>query len=295
MAGLLNQIAKQLLGTQKSVPVKTSHAKKTPVKVKPVERPNVDEWLTNSSTLEAGPSVDLVIEDFDTLEELVDETEIAITAIDRTVKRERIQTDVDKDDYLLTQIDEFREKAQHLQELLLSKESKVNELQTIVDERELKARELEKILNERQRKADGISAEVSRQIDNLIEKVSAKMEEIGTAIGADLKDGQKLSEEQMTQLRESLGSLTEQLDTIKGELSEKVHSENVKCYRNIADLFKGMDEKLDTAKEDNQTTVNKIDGVRKYVVVIMILTILNMLGLTTLTLFELGVFQMFFK
>ena len=165
MAGLLNQIAKQLLGTQKSVSVKTSHTKKTPVKVKPVERPNVDEWMTDSSSLDAEPSIELVIEkEIDTVEEKVEETEIVVTAIDRTVKRERIQKDVEKDDYLLTQIDEFREKAQHLQDLLLSKESKVNELQTIVDERELKARELEKILNERQRKADGISAEVSRSI-----------------------------------------------------------------------------------------------------------------------------------
>ena len=121
------------------------------------------------------------------------------------------------------------------------------------------------------------------------------MEEIGTAIGADLKDGQKLSEEQITQLRETLGSLTEQLDTIKGELSEKVHSENVKCYRNIADLFKGMDEKLDAAKEDNQTMINKVDGVRKCAVVVIVLSILNMLGLTVLALFELGVFQMFIK
>ena len=295
MAGLLNQIAKQLLGTQKTVPVKTSHTKKTPVKVKPVERAKVEEWIPKSSTLEAEPSVELVIEELGAVEEQMEETEIAITAIDRTVKCERIQTDVEKDDYLLTQIDEFREKAQHLQELLLTKESKVNELQVIVDERELKARELEKILNERQRKADGISAEVSRQIDNLIEKVSAKMEEIGTAIGADLKDGQKLSEEQITQLRETLGSLTEQLDTIKGELSEKVHSENVKCYRNIADLFKGMDEKLDAAKEDNQTMINKVDGVRKCTVVVIVLSILNMLGLTVLALFELGVFQMFIK
>ena len=290
MAGLLNRITKQLLGASKPATLKPASTKATPVKVKPVDYSMANEWVKNSTISE--PSVELVIEK--ETDEMV-EQESPVTAIDRMVKRERINTDVEREDYLLTQIDEFREKAQQLQDLLLSKESKVNELQTIVDERELKAKELEEILNERQRRADGISAEVSKQIDNLIEKVSAKMEEIGTTIGADLKDGQKLSEEQIAQLRETLGALTEQLDTIKAELSDKVHSENVKCYRNIADLFKSMDEKLDAAKNDNQITMQKVDGVHKCVVVIIVLTILNMLGLTVITLFELGVFQMLFK
>lgn len=288
MAGLLNRIAKQLLGTQKSTATRTAHAKGTPIKVKPIERPEANEWVKNSTISEpTTASVELVIEKETNVQE---ENKAAVTAIDRTVKRERIKTDVEKEDYLLTQIDEFREKAQQLQDLLLSKESKVNELQTIVDEREVKARELEEILNERQRRADGISEEVSKQIDNLIEKVSAKMEEIGTSISADLKDGQKLSEEQVAQLRETLVAITEQLDTIKGELSEKVHSENVKCFRNISDLFKGMDEKIDAVKKEQDVSKTKTDAIHKCTIVIIVLTVLNMLGLIALALLELFVF-----
>mgnify|MGYP003472088579 FL=1 len=167
------------------------------------------------------------------------------------------------------------------------------ELQNIVDEREVKAKELENILNERQRKADGITEEVSKQIDSLIEKVSAKMEEIGTTIGSDLKDGQKLSEEQIADLKETLSSLTEQLDTIRGELSEKVHSENVKCYRNVADLFKSMDDKMDAVKKDNEITMIKVASVHKCTVAIIVLSVVNLLGLAVLALYELGVFQMF--
>lgn len=291
MAGLLNQIAKQFLGTQKPATQKTAHKNTTPIKVKPAEHTVANEWVKNSTISE--PTVSVKVE----VEESSDENTVVlptVTEIDRTVKRERTKTEVEKEDYLLNQIDEFREKAQQLQNLLLSKESKVNELQTIVDEREVKARELENILNERQRRADGITEEVSKQIDNLIEKVSAKMEEIGTTIGADLKDGQKLSEEQVAQLRETLESLTEQLDTIKGELSEKVHSENVKCYRNVADLFKSMDEKMDAVKNDHQVTMQKMDSIHKCTIAIIVLTILNMLGLTVLALNELGVFQMLF-
>ena len=267
MASLLNRIAKQLLGTSKPVAQKTAYTKTTPVKVKPVEHTDANEWVKNST----------------------------VTAIDRTVKRERTESEVEKEDYLLSQIDEFREKAQQLQDLLLTKESKVIELQNIVDEREVKARELEDILNERQKRADGITEEVAKQIDSLIEKVSAKMEEIGTTIGADLKDGQKLSEEQIAALRETLESLTEQLDNIKGELSEKVHSENVKCYRNVADLFKSMDEKIDAVKNDSAVTVQKVASVQKCTIAIIVLTILNMLGLTAFVLYDLGVFQLIFR
>lgn len=291
MAGLLNRIAKQLLGSQKSTASKTAYTKGTPIKVKPIERSEANEWVKNSTISEpVESSVELVIEQEVQTEE---KNNANVTAIDRTVKRERIKTDVEKEDYLLNQIDEFREKAQQLQDLLLSKESKVNELQTIVDEREVKAKELEEILSERQRRADGISEEVSKQIDNLIEKVSAKMEEIGTTIGADLKEGQKLSEEQVAQLRETLASITEQLDTIKGELSEKVHSENVKCFRNISDLFKGMDEKIDAVKREQETSRLKADTIHKSVTVILVLSGINLLGLLLLALYELGVFQMF--
>ena len=80
-----------------------------------------------------------------------------------------------------------------------------------------------------------------------------------------------------------LESLTEQLDTIKGELSEKVHSENVKCYRNIADLFKSMDEKIDAVKNENQEAMTKLSSVHKGTVAVIVLTVLNLLGLIALT------------
>ena len=46
------------------------------------------------------------------------------------------------DDFLLKQIDEFRDKAQQLQDLINTKETKVRELQLLVDERESKATKL---------------------------------------------------------------------------------------------------------------------------------------------------------
>lgn len=291
MAGLLDTIAKYLLGSNSSKNLSvTGAAQKTEsretMKVKPVVTSTANEWVKNSTISE------VVKVSSETEEKETDKTVDvpSIKAIDRMTKRERTNKEVGKEDYLLTQIDEFREKAQQLQDLLLSKESKVMELQTIVDEREGKARELEDILNERQRKADGITAEVAKQIDDLIEKVTAKMDEIGVSIGKDVKEGQKISAEQMEELKETFATVNAQLDVLKGELSEKVHTENVKCYRNISDLFKDMDEKIGFIQEEEQKVDKKISSLHKGITALIVLTVINMIGLIAVVLMELGVF-----
>lgn len=295
MAGLLDTIARRLLGsnslrtTTATRPISKT-ASSTTVKVKPVATQTADEWVKNSTISEP-----IIVKPVTSEQPVVENvaTEPLVTAIDRTTKRERTKKDVEREDYLLTQIDEFREKAQQLQNLLLSKESKVMELQHIVDEREVKAKELEYILNERQRKADGITAEVSKQIDALIEKVTAKMDEIGVSIEKEVSDGQKITAEQMEELKETLASVNAQLETIKGELSEKVHTENVKCFRNISDLFKSMEEKVDSIQNVEQTVEKKVKSVHKCTIALIVLSIINMLGLTAVILMELGVFKMF--
>lgn len=294
MAGLLDTIARRLLSSN---PLKTTNTRPTTktassetVKVKPVATSTASDWVKNSTISETVVVKPVVSEQ---ITPKTTETEPVVTAIDRTTKRERTNKEVGKEDYLLTQIDEFREKAQQLQDLLLSKESKVMELQHIVDEREGKAKELEYILNERQRKADGITAEVSKQIDALIEKVTAKMDEIGVSIEKEVTDGQKITAEQMEELKETLAAVNAQLETIKGELSEKVHTENVKCYRNISDLFKDMDEKVEAIQNVEQNVEKKVKSVHKCTVWLIVLTIINMLGLTAVILMELGVFKMF--
>lgn len=290
MAGLLHTIARQLFGPKSTAPTSTSYktatqkktttASKTESKIAPVIEPTiatdtVAKW--QPTTTETANSVF--------------HTDVKTNVVDRTIKRERIQTEVAREDYLLNQIDEFRERAQKLQDLLLSKESKAEELQTIVDERESKARELQSILEERQRKADGITAEMNKQIDNLIEKVTAKLTEIEASMSEDFANGQKVSEEQAAQLKEALESVNSQLEVLKGELSEKIHSENVKSYRNVADLFKGLEDKM--AKVD--VIEAKTKSVHKGVIAVIVLTVINMLGLTAVVLLELGVFNMFFR
>ena len=272
MAGLLQMLARQLFGsgTQKQSGTYTKAA--TQKAHKTASRPVYKAENTVLKT--EGPK---------------EANAVKTVVVDRTIKRERIVNNVAREDYLLNQIDEFRERAQKLQDLLLSKESKVEELQNIVDEREGKAKELQEILDERQRKADGITEEMNKQIDNLIEKVTAKMSEIEASMSEDLADGRKISEEQATQMKESLAALTTQLEALKADLSEKIHSENVKCYRNVADLLKGLEDKMDKVS----VVEKRVGAVHKCVIAVIIMTAINMIGLTVFALFQLGAFRMF--
>ena len=264
MAGLLQRLARQLFGSEKATSQQTSKTASKPI--------NKANTVTSGSvkTAETAPDANMKV-------------------VDRTIKRERTPNNVAREDYLLNQIDEFRERAQKLQDLLLSKESRVEELQNIVDEKEGKAKELQDILEERKKNADVITEEMNKQIDHLIEKVTAKMSEIEASMSEDLAGGRKINEEQATKMRESLEALNTQLEALKADISEKIHSENVKCYRNVADLLKGLEDKMNKVSD----VETKVSSVHKCVITVIVLTAINMLGLLALALYELGVFQMF--
>lgn len=246
-------------------------------------------------------------------------------------RRERIQKEVENGDFLLSQIDEFREKAKQLQELLALKENKVQELQSVVSEREDKAHELQNILTERQEEADKIIADFTKKVDELASRVTVKMDDIEKDISEQVSEvklasveqfessrrlnedqiaankefteeqlalikqfleeraavNKKLSEEQIAEVKTLLETAAAQLEAMKNELSEKVHSENVKCYRNIQDLFSELDSKTE-----------KIDAVEKgvtsmqgYLKCLSWFSILNFVLLIGYILYSLGVFK----
>ena len=267
------------------------------------------------------------------------------------VQKKENNIQMDKDDFLLTQIDEFREKAKRLQEMLNTKESKAEELSVIVEEREAKAEELQQILDERQEKADGITAQVAKQIDVLIESVHEKMAEIeqsmnagmdslgrqvssdmdnlgssvsgqignlGQSLGTEISGisqniGQSLDlgdtleqtrriteegtaavtsavNEANAHMLQSLKELNDQLVSIKAELADKVHTENVKCFRNIQDLFKAMGDKVDTVSELEK----QVGTTKTFAVISTVLAIINTFGFVVIALYILGFFGSIF-
>lgn len=238
---------------------------------------------------------------------------------------ERNLSIVSKDDILLKQIDEFRERAQQLQDMLDSRESQAEELQSLVDERKEKAEELDQILKERQEQADGVSQEVERHIDALIQKVAVRLEQIESSIKNDvgaqmdrlessirndvgtkldrlgmmannsdvgdrleqmeasvkadlaehLRASRQQASEQTAEMREALTQIREQLDAMKTEIGDKVHAENVRSFRNMSDLFKGMDERLEPINMLNDVE-ESVKSSKQFGVITLILVIVNL-------------------
>ena len=77
------------------------------------------------------------------------------------------------------------------------------------------------------------------------------------------------------------------MESIKTDLSEKVHSENVKCYRNIQDLFNEFDSKIEKMDEMEQG----VGSVKGYVKCLSWFAILNFVVLIGFILYSLGVFN----
>ncbi len=197
-------------------------------------------------------------------------------------KRERITENVENEDFLISQIDEFREKSRQLQGLLASKENKVQQLQEIVAEREGKAKELSDMIEERQDAADRVVAGVGAQIDGMVEKVDAKLNELNETFAERLAENavnstdqseevRSLIEEENKKLTETVESLNGQFDKIKNEICEKIHTEDVKCYRNIQTLIDESDKKL----EEMEEKIQKLSSTKTMLGIIIVIALLN--------------------
>jgi hypothetical protein len=189
------------------------------------------------------------------------------------------------EDPLLTQIDEFRVKALQLQQLLQDKEEKAQELQQLVSEREDKAEELQQILEERQERADGFTEAVERKIDSLVEGVNTKLDQVEDSIGRGLAESResdvrrtgKLQESmnQMSEKVDSMSRVSDQLDIVRMDLSEKIHTESVQSYRNLSELVKNVDERLNKVSQ-LERQVKKLKGLS---IGVLVLTLINLAGL----------------
>ena len=144
---------------------------------------------------------------------------------------------------------------------------------------------IEQLLNKKDENTAALTAEVERRIDDMIAKVSAKMEELDASVQESVDGENRESAKRAQELKESLGQIEEQLESLKADLSDKVHTENVKCYRNIQDLFKNMDAKLDEIDKLQR----KSKTTKTCVIVSMIFAILNFATVIGMMLLQLGI------
>lgn len=180
--------------------------------------------------------------------------------------------DMEKEDFLIRQIDEFREKARQLQQLMQSREIKAQELQGVVEEKEAQASELDDLIDVRRGEAEKIMNNVTESIDKMSVGVREEMSGLSDTVSREVGGlSQNLTQElnqstvktcravetatqnmidqntrsleglkeQLEQLgrQEQIGELStemnSQITTLKTDIAEKIHAEDVKCYRNI--------------------------------------------------------------
>ena len=200
--------------------------------------------------------------------------------------KERIRTQVEKEDFLLSQIDEFREKAKQLKALVTARESKVRELQNLVDEREGKAERLQNILDEKKQEADKLNQTVEEQIQVLVGNVEKKMDDLSSSLQETMKESVTANGEKTDEMKAVVTQMQEELTKTKTEIAEKVHEENVTCYRNIQSLFDEMKEQIDKVEEAGQS----IGSIKSYVKCLAWFSIINFIVLVGYILYQLGVF-----
>lgn len=214
----------------------------------------------------------------------------------RKIQRERITDNVEREDFLLSQIDEFREKAKQLQNLISSKEDKVQELQEIVEEKEGQAKELSDIIEERQDAAERVVSGVGEQIDGMVNKVDAKLKELNETFAEHLAENavnsteqneavRKLIDEYQDKMSEAIKGLDGQFEAVKNEICEKVHTEDVKCYRNMQTLIEESDRKIEETKD----AVAELVSLKTMVKVTLVFTALNFVGLAAFLIHVLGI------
>lgn len=91
------------------------------------------------------------------------------------------------------------------------------------------------------------------------------------------------------EVKQTITEMNEQVLGLKDELTEKIHTEDVKVYRNIKDL-------LDEQKplfERVEVSEKSIKPVKKYIYWLILFGLLDLAGIITLVLMEAGIFSGF--
>ena len=190
------------------------------------------------------------------------------------------------EDLLLEQIDAFREKATQLQQLILQKEHKAAELEALVKEKEAINVKLQDELSRKQEEADNLVADVETQVDRMMQVVKLNMDQLEIDIKGQVSNNQESYEEHNRNLQDTLKNVSDGLDSIQNELSEKTPSESVHLYRLIQDLLK----EHDNSEEQALKAAEHYCSLKKLSVVVIILLVLTMGVSIASFILSLGVF-----
>ncbi len=209
-------------------------------------------------------------------------------------------------DALLVQIDAFRDKAVKLSGLIGAKQKKVVALEALVKEREADIADkeeqiaaLQSELDSKQKEADALVTTVETQVDRMLTSVKADLSDLNQNISDKISEENQAGADKLEtllntvntsvgEIKETLANSSEgiSLEDVKQELSEKIHSENVKVFRNIQDTMKEMDhsEEMEISFEE------KYQAMKSRFIGILVVLIVNFGVSIVILLHSLGIF-----
>ncbi len=234
--------------------------------------------------------------------------------------------DLEKEDFLLRQIDEFREKARQLHQLMATRKNEAEQLQSTLSRKEAKASELDELITVRQDEANRIMGSVSERIEAMSADVRQEMSGFSDAVSKEVSGlTQNLTHEinqsaestrqafetaaqnmidqntrsleglkeqleqlgQLEQINELSTEMNSQITTLKSDIADKIHAEDVKCYRNIqASMNEQSKMRSDADERTRQHIQEQVDILQermgaqaKLLKVSLAFTVLNFLGI----------------
>lgn len=223
-----------------------------------------------------------------------------------------IPTDTTTDtsnDALLVQIDAFRDKAVRLSGLINANQKKVESLETQVKEKEGQIAALQDELSTKQREADTLVTTVESQVDRMLVSVKDEFSSFNNDVTGRISKSTRADAEKLARMMEKVNNGVVEikdflahpqdettLEDVKNELSEKIHSENVKAFRNIQDTLKENDhsEELDTSLEEKYRSLKGKSAVLLVVLILnfgvtIVMFLMNIGILPTTLLSTLGI------
>ena len=231
--------------------------------------------------------------------------------------------DLEKEDFLLRQIDEFREKARQLHQLMATRKNEAEQLQSTLSRKEAKASELDELITVRQDEANRIMGSVSERIEAMSADVRQEMSGFSDAVSKEVSgltqnltheinqsaestrqafetaaqnmidqntrslEGLKEQLGQLEQINELSTEMNSQITTLKSDIADKIHAEDVKCYRNIqASMNEQSKMRSDADERTRQHIQEQVDILQermgaqaKLLKVSLAFTVLNFLGI----------------
>lgn len=200
---------------------------------------------------------------------------------------------------LLAQVAELKQQVAVLHDLMDAKEVQAKELEIAMERKDVEnMNDINNRIENNNKQIEQTAKQLTGQLNTLSERVDAHFNQLEIKIDAQNNQGGRDSEEQMEKLAatieekmngvvegidEKLNAATEKLeaaalvsdrgnDEIINTISENVHNESVKCYRNIQTILEEIEDKL-TVIENKKTSIT---GTTACVVITMLLCMGNL-------------------